>query len=202
MLPEPEELVLKHPVKVGGRESHDHYPTPRWVIDALWRHGERRGWWSNARSVLEPSCGEGGLLDFCRDKGLSTLGYELHQERGEEARRRGHLVELGDALARPWAHADLVIMNPPYGEEAARFVTRGIEWLREQKPGARLCVLLYISFLEPAGDRAAIYRVMPPDVLILHTRPKFDGQDTNRTASAWYCWPGTGQLRWLQEVKP
>lgn len=199
---EPEELQLRHTVAVGGRESHDHYPTPHWVTEALWRYGEQLWWWYRTERVLDPSCGEGRILDFWRAKGCITLGYELHTGRGQEAQRGGHLVELGDALARSWAPADALIMNPPYGTEAAKFITKGLDWLREQKPGARMCALLYINFIEPAGGRAAIYRATPPDVLVLHTRPKFTEQGTNSTASAWYCWPGTGQLRWLQEVKP
>lgn len=200
-----DDFALTHPVVVGGRASHDHYPTPRWVTLALWHHGLRHGWWTAAQppaSVLDPSCGEGAILDVWAGLGSKTLGYELDASRGEDARRRGHRVEVGDALGRPWAPASILVGNPPYGAEAARFVHQGISWLRDQPSGTRVFFLLYVSFVEPAGDRASLFQEMPPDVAILHRRPKFSKNDTNRTASAWFCWPGTGQNTWLPAPPP
>lgn len=186
-----EDFALTSPVPVGGRESHDHYPTPRWVTEALVRYGDLRGWWPMG-TVLDPACGEGAILDVMQGQALNTLGYEIHEGRAAEAARRGHSVDAGDALARPlWGLCDAIVMNPPYSSEAGRFVHRAVAHMLAGGC-MRVCALLYVSFAEPAADRGGLFREFAPDMLILPRRPKFDGKGTNSTASAWFCWPGTG----------
>lgn len=186
-----EDFALTSPVAVGGRESHDHFPTPRWVTAWLLAHHRP----PQGALILDPSCGEGELLDVLREAGCRTMGYELDEGRAAEATRRGHPVEVGDALARPWSpEADAIVMNPPYGSEAGRFVQQALTW--SWQTGGRVCALLYLSFLEPSGERGDLFRRCPPSIYVLPRRPKFDGKGTNATGSAWFCWPGDGRIRW------
>lgn len=185
------DFALRSPVAVGGRESHDHYPTPAWVTAWLFAH--RRP--PQGALILDPSCGEGAILDVAREQGCRTLGYELDEGRAAAARERGHQVETGDALARRWApEADAIVMNPPYGSEASRFVQHALEW-RERWCG-HVFALLYLSFCEPSGERGDLFRRCPPSIYVLPRRPKFDGKGTNSQGSAWFCWPGDGRMRW------
>lgn len=196
------DFALTNPVPVGGQESHQHWPTPRWVVDALIAHGEPRGWWRDAARVLDPAAGEGAILDVWRERGLATRGYEIDPSRAAIARERGHGVATGDALALfRWTEADLGILNPPYGGLAEPFVQRSLAWLTSRPRAQRVCALLRVPFLEPTGDKGALFRAHPPDVLILPRRPKFDGQNGGAAASAWFCWPAsesaTDRLVWL-----
>lgn len=187
------DLVLTSQVPVGGRESHDHYPTPRSAIDALLRV------WMPAPgfTVLDPCCGEGAILDVFRGRGLVTLGIELDPTRAAEAEARGHQVDRGDALGalHPWPEADWLISNPPY-TLAREFAEKAILWSGSRGPW-NVALLLRLSFLEPASGRGDLFRNHPPNVRILPRRPAFDGRGTDSITSAWFCWPGTGRLMWL-----
>lgn len=195
---------LFNEVPIGGRKSNDHYPTPRKAVAYLWRHLQGRrtpGGLLDTQPpavVLDPACGEGNILDYFREvTGSATLGLELDGGRALVARSRGHLVKTLNALEHDWPKASLLVANPPYGKLAARFVHKAVAW-REDNPHAHVAVLLYLSFLEPTQDRGGLFRTDPPDVLILPFRPRFRGEKhaTNAQASAWYLWPGQGQIHW------
>lgn len=117
------------------------------------------------------------LLKDRRSFGSTTL--EL------QAKKAG--VSLDDA-------PDLVIGNPPY-TLATEFAWKAAQWAAEHDTVAAM--LLRLSFLEPASGRAVLFDRNPPDVLILPRRPAFDGRGTDSITSAWFCWPGRGQLVWL-----
>lgn len=209
------QFQLFNEVEIGGRSDLDHYPTPRKAVDYLWRHLQTRGTPGTKSTsgasldlrppsvVLDPACGEGNILDYFKEvTDAATLGLELSPLRALEARRRGHLVAITDALDIGWPKAGLLVANPPYGKLAARFVHKAVAWRRDN-PHAHVAVLLYLSFLEPAGDRRGLFATDPPDVAILPFRPRFrgDGNATNAQASAWYLWPGQKQIHWLQPCK-
>lgn len=192
-----DDFTLTSPVPVGGRESHDHYPTPRFCTELLIDHLAllRPGWRDERPEVLDPAAGEGAILDVWRERRCSTLGLEIDPARADVARSRRHRMDVCDALERQWPRADLLVMNPPY-TLAETFVRRALAW-RLRTPGASLvCALLRLSFLEPAKDRRDLL-LQNPDVLILPRRPAFDGRGTDSITSAWFCWPGRGQLVWL-----
>lgn len=187
-----EEFSLTHPTTITGRsggDELDYYPTPRWCVLALLRHADL--WLPAEPSVLDPACGEGQILTTLRPRGLRTLGLELDPVRAELARQAGHQVETCDALATPWPDADLLVMNPPYGDMALPFLRAALAW-QERGEGRRVCALYHLSFLDPMGGRAALFSKAPPDVVHLARRPKFGTVGTNAIGSAWYCWPGTG----------
>lgn len=194
------ELVLTSPAAAVG-DSHQFWPTPRWVVDALIAHGEPRGWWPALGTVLDPACGEGAILDVWAERDIDTLGLEIDFARTRVAQERGHRVSCGNALARSWPAADLCCLNPPYGDLAEPFVQQALRWLAEDRGARRVCALLRVPFLEPTGGKAALFAQHPPDVLILPRRPKFDGQNGGAAASAWFCWPSSAsaedRLVWL-----
>lgn len=189
------EFSLTNPVPVGGRESYDHYPTPRWCTLALLRFG---GLTLPAEPmVLDPACGEGAILSVVKDElpDSSTRGIELDEGRARAAVERRLEVIQGDGLALDWDEPDLVIGNPPYSL-ALDFAWKAAEWAAAA-PGRAAALLLRLSFLEPASGRAVLFERHRPDVLILPRRPMFDGKGHDSITSAWFCWPGTGRLVWL-----
>lgn len=198
-----DDFALTSPVPVEGRaRGLDHWPTPRWVTLALVRHAEARGWWERGDHVLDPCCGEGELLDVLHEAGLVTHGLELDRTRATLAMRRGHRLEgIGDAIELPWRHTSpvvgtrfpLLVMNPPFSAAEA-FVRRG---LAERPARGLVLALLRLSWLEPAGERGELFAAHPPDVLVLPRRPRYDGKGHDNVTSAWFVWPGTGQIVWL-----
>lgn len=190
------DFELTSPVPVGGRESNDHYPTPRWCTLALVEHVHRLGGpdWTTLRTVLDPAAGEGAILDVLHERGFETYGLELDPGRAEAARDRGHKMGHGDALTRSWPRTDFIVMNPPYSW-ANHFVQKAIE--HQRFSAGRTYALLRLSFLEQTTARRAVLRAYTPDVLILPKRPVFDGKGTDSVGSAWFCWPGSGRLLWL-----
>jgi hypothetical protein len=136
------------------------------------------------------------ILDVARERGFSTYGLELDPVRAEAARARGHQMGQGDALERSWPRVDMVIGNPPY-TLAEAFVRKALEWRHCRMNKCRIYTLLRLSFLEPTQTRRELLGAYCPDVLILPRRPAFDGRGTDSITSAWFCWPGRGQLVWL-----
>ena len=189
------ELVLQPTCPLGGRASHDHYPTPPGAVLPLVRYAQRARWWATGEAVLDPCCGEGKLLDALRDfAGLVGHGIELDPARAELARRRGHQVREGDALVVPWAargtgleEAPLVVSNPPFSH-AEDFVRAA---LLRMPPRGLVAMLLPMNFIETPG-RARLHRACPADIFVLAKRPSFDGKGTAAIPYAWWVWGREG----------
>jgi SAM-dependent methyltransferase len=116
------------------------YPTPQAVIDRIISNLDRlQGSW-----VLEPSCGDGRIMDSLRKAGAQCLGVEVDPGRAAAARAKGHSVVLGNFLETGTsATFDLVVMNPPfYGRHYAKHIAHALKFL---KPGGRLVCILPAS---------------------------------------------------------
>lgn len=89
--------------------------------------------------ILEPSCGDGALLDAMR--GHKTFGYEFHGGRVQQCRDKGHNVKQANFLqveASP--QFDKVVMNPPFaGKHYQKHVDHALKFL---KPGGVLVAIL------------------------------------------------------------
>lgn len=91
--------------------------------------------------VLEPSCGDGRILDWLQAYGHRGFGYEYHPGRAAEAKVKGHPVICTNFLeAFPLPDYDAVVMNPPfYGRHYVKHVRHALKWL---KPGGTLVAIL------------------------------------------------------------
>lgn len=95
--------------------------------------------------ILEPSCGDGRIMDTLREYGFSSLGIEYHAGRAAEAKAKGHAVFVGNFLeqappSEPAHQFDRVVMNPPfYGKHYAKHVRHALKFL---KPGGTLVAIL------------------------------------------------------------
>lgn len=94
-----------------------------------------------ALRVLEPSCGDGRILDGIRARRHNSLGFEYHPGRAADARAKGHAVVTGNFLdQQPTGDFDRVVMNPPfYGRHYEKHVLHAIGFL---KPGGILVSIL------------------------------------------------------------
>lgn len=164
-------------------ENDDFYATPSWVVAAILPHLPV----SASTTVLDPCCGEGAILDTVRAlrPGAKTHGIELDQFRANVAGAKGHIVEGGNALLRPWpADAPVIVQNPPFSR-AEEFVRQGIAHVlsdagdapiisrgRAPRKNRASAVLLRLAFLE-SEKRIELHREFPCDVYPLAYRPSF-----------------------------
>lgn len=123
------------------------YRTPAAVADRL---VERAGIRSGMR-VLEPSCGDGALLEALRRyavknniEDLRATGIEVDPDRAEATRAKGFGVHVGNFLqTQPTPVFDVVVMNPPfYGKHYQKHVEHARKFL---KPGGRILAILPIT---------------------------------------------------------
>jgi SAM-dependent methyltransferase len=110
--------------------------------------------------VLEPSCGDGRILDELRARNCSALGIEYHPGRAAEARAKGHAVLCANFLDQPaTADFDKVVMNPPfYGRHYVKHVRHAFEFL---KPGGTLVAVLPATAHYDHGDLTGEWRDLP-----------------------------------------
>lgn len=110
--------------------------------------------------VLEPSCGDGRILDGIRKVGHFCFGIEYHAGRAAEARAKGHSVLTGNFLEQPArAEFDFVIMNPPfYGRHYAKHVRHAEKFL---KPGGILVAILPATARYDHGELNGSWQDLP-----------------------------------------
>ena len=91
--------------------------------------------------ILEPSCGDGRILDEIEARGSVGFGFECHAGRAAQARAKGHRVVTANFLEQvPIAEFDKVVMNPPfYGRHYVKHVRHAYKFL---KPGGTLVAIL------------------------------------------------------------
>lgn len=134
----PEENAKRQPGTAVSKDLQ-FYPTPAAVVetvlsDLYFKQGE---------SVLEPSCGDGRLMDglAALGKGLCVTGIEYDPARAAECRAKGHHVQTANFLqVAPQPIFDAVVMNPPfYGRHYLKHIRHALKFL---KPGGRLLSIL------------------------------------------------------------
>lgn len=118
------------------------YPTPKSVVcQVLADIGDIRG-----KRVLDPSCGEGAILDGVRGAGAIAMGIEVDQGRAMHCKAKGYSVLHSNFLeVQPSADMqfDAVVMNPPFsGRHYAKHVTKATQML---KAGGVLVAILPVT---------------------------------------------------------
>lgn len=110
--------------------------------------------------VLEPSCGDGRILDAIRKYGHKGFGIEYHGPRADQARAKGHSVLTANFLeCPPKEEFDAVVMNPPfYGRHYAKHVNHALMFL---KPGGVLVSILPASAFYDHGELDGEWRDLP-----------------------------------------
>ena len=149
VLPDAEDEGVKPSASTAVSKDLQFYWSPPEVIEAAleFAHVPNPAHYSSGRHdfpvcrVLEPSCGDGRILDVIRARGHKSLGIEYHPGRAAEARAKGHAVLAANFLEHPASpEFDAVVMNPPfYGRHYAQHVRHAFKFL---KPGGTLVAIL------------------------------------------------------------
>lgn len=147
VLPDAEEEDATPQAGTAVSKDLQFYWSPADVIDrALEFAGlyNLREWRNNPPEpsrILEPSCGDGRIMDAIRARGHRVFGIEYHAGRAAEARAKDHNVLTANFLECPAKpEFDMVVMNPPfYGRHYVKHVRHALEFL---KPGGQLVSIL------------------------------------------------------------
>lgn len=148
VLPDAEEKGAKPSQSTAVAKDLQFYGSPAAVIAAALERAEihtrdnyRFGAELPKYRVLEPSCGDGRILDEMRARGCSVYGVEFDAKRASEARAKGHAVLTANFLdCEPTGDFDKVVMNPPfYGRHYIKHVNHALKFL---KPGGVLVAVL------------------------------------------------------------
>lgn len=136
VLPDVDEKTDK-PKSTEVAKDLQFYYTPDKVIDRLLNIPYIR----EGFKVLEPSCGDGRIMDALREYKVDVFGFEYHPGRAAEARAKGHSVVTANFLEQvPTEDFDLVIINPPfYGQHYLKHIEHALKFL---KPGGELVSVL------------------------------------------------------------
>lgn len=142
------------------------YWSPQEVIDRALEFADvfdLREWRNNPPEpfrVLEPSCGDGRIMDAIRERGHHVFGIEYHAGRAAEARAKGHSVATSNFLEEPArAEFDMVVMNPPfYGRHYVKHVRHALKFL---KPGGTLVSILPATAHYDHGEIKGEWRDLP-----------------------------------------
>lgn len=166
VLPDAEEEGAKPRAGTAIAKDLQFYWSPQEVIDrALEFAGvfDLHEWRNNPPQpfrILEPSCGDGRIMDGIRARGHSVFGIEYHAGRAAEARAKGHNVLTANFLDQPAApEFEIVLMNPPfYGRHYVKHVRHALEFL---KPGGTLVSILPATANYDHGELEGEWRDLP-----------------------------------------
>ena len=168
VLPDAEPENVKPSASTAVSKDLQFYPTPRAVVDAAmefasipnpehYRSGHHQ---MPVLKVLEPSCGDGRIMDVLRERGQDCFGIEYHPTRASVARAKGHAVLTANFLEHPATpEFDVVMMNPPfYGRHYAQHVRHAYKFL---KPGGTLVSILPATAYYDHGELKGEWRDLP-----------------------------------------
>jgi len=164
VLPDAEDEDAKPDLFRSTEVSKDlaYYATPAKVGRAVLSEFHIEARWDDknpaALEILEPSCGDGQLIDAMlayasesnrgRNHPLRITGIEYHAERASLARAKGHNVLTANFLdCAPDPRFDYVVMNPPFsGAHWQKHIMHARKFL---KPGGTLiCILPATAFYD------------------------------------------------------
>lgn len=166
VLPDAEEEAAKQRASTAVSKDLQFYWSPQPVIDAALEFAgvyNLRDWTNNPPEpfrVLEPSCGDGRILDTIRARGHNVFGIEVHAGRAAEARAKGYSVLTANFLECPArSEFDKVVMNPPfYGRHYVKHVRHALKFL---KPGGTLVSILPATAWYDHGELKGEWRDLP-----------------------------------------
>jgi len=186
-----------------GDES-DFWATPphasRAIESVLWNACADRGRWQ----TLEPSAGEGALLDLAlsvQPRCVATCEIDPRRH-AALAEQWAHITTpvladfLGLDVEQTWPglttdpeHPLLIVTNPPWTKP---YETIGLDFiekcLRLAEPSRGIvCALLQLDWC--TGDRwSKLHEKHACSLYPLRTRPKFNGSGTGMRPAAWFLW--------------
>lgn len=173
--------------------------TPHWVTEAILPHVPV---WSN---VLDPCCGNGSILQVCKDQGFGTddmTGIDIDSNLCRDTTYQvgcgticANILDVNLSLDYNGKFAGaLIITNPPFSIADELIMGRLVPFIEDE--GGILVCLLRLAWVA-SQKRAEFHRRTRADIYVLPRRPSFTGDGKTDSADyAWFVWgPGRGG-RW------
>ena len=126
-------LAIESGVVVDRKKARQAFYTPQMIAEHVSMLADVRGC-----LVLEPSAGDGALVDACNAYGAAGVdAIEIEPGCREVLESKAQSVEIGDFLEMtPEPIYDLVVMNPPFTKgQDLKHIVHALKWL---KPGGEL----------------------------------------------------------------
>ena len=143
------------------RNKTDYYRTPPEVTVALLDFLESERILDNTKTIWEPACGTGEMVEAMLDKGYMVVCSDLHP-----TDYIGYAKPMDFLTEQVMTPFDWIITNPPFSC-AEKFIRRALELRRP-------CAFLLKSQFWHARSRLSLFRDHPPSyVLPLTWRPDF-----------------------------
>ena len=164
------------------RARSDFYSTPQGCVENfLNNHKLQHG------NILEPSAGNGNVIETIRDRGYKNhiTSLELREEEENILNKYSDKVIIDDFLKwKTDKKYKTIIGNPPYSL-ALDFIEKSLELLEDD---GELIFLLRTALLE-SKKRYEFWQKNPVNKLyVLANRPSFTGKGTDATSYSWYVW--------------
>lgn len=171
-----------------ARRKNDFYPTPARLTEILLEHLAIEG------AVFEPCVGEGDIANVLRARGLVVWTNDIDPARPADSHEDAADYRLWSRLRSAQRRPAWVISNPPFSQ-AMPILARS--WGAAE---AGVAMLLRLTFLEPAGNRAdwldKTRRQLTHLVIFGQPRPSFTGNGkTDSVTAAWMVWQKRSALR-------
>lgn len=139
----------------GLSSDLQYYPTPAAVIDeildkvGLYKPNEYAK--VSPMRVLEPSCGDGRMLDAIRSRGHLGTGVEVDPGRARQAKAKGHHILTANFLETATrGDFDFVVMNPPFsGKHYRKHIEHARKFLKPE--GRIVCILPASAWYDHGG---------------------------------------------------
>ena len=183
------------------RKEADFYATPLETVYALL---DNYGDIDPNDLILEPSAGNGNILQALRNRGYQNFieAVELRESELNNLDKLASEVSICDFLMdfEATCKYDVIIGNPPYSL-AQKFIDKSLELLA---PGGRLIFLLRTNFLESQKRFEWWQDKTPNGLYVLNKRPSFTGKGTDATSYSWFIWEKSrivNDFKRFQEIK-
>ena len=172
-------------------DSLDYFPTPPWATRALIEYvlPEIGVTGRQLNSVWEPACGEGHISEVVKEYGVKVYATDIF----DYGRAQDRLCDFlfGDYAPHVKKNPyDWIITNPPFGDEAIKFVQVGLD---QAKVGVAMFFRSQWA-VEGVERYETIFRDHPPTMCAFFVervnlcKGRWDPDGTTATAYCWLVW--------------
>lgn len=176
------------------RKPHDFYATPVSCVENFLDNYD-----FPIGRVLEPSAGNGNIIQAIRNKGFNNniTALEIRKEEIHNLDNISDRVIIDDFLK--WntdEKFEIIIGNPPYSL-AREFMEKCFELSNENTV---IIMLLRTAFLE-SKSRYEFWQEHPLSGLyVLSKRPSFTGKGTDATSYSWFVWDNRNKNQTIKVI--